>query len=191
MKKLFTCFFILFLLISCSYKKTKKEDINKNEYASIILNVHDYKVIIDEKNISIPNTLGLDSSFLVANLTEWGNKKIKVTGVENSLSMVVKSFSLNKKNIKKYKGLKKIFFSEEKIEYNLKIKISLNFVQKDRTSKVLDLSGNISFFIDDSLSISQKKDFLLASYYELINKVDKTLEKEIRKETFSKFRVNL
>ena len=116
-------------------------------------------VIIDEKNISIPNTLGLDSSFLVANLTEWANKKIKVTEVENSLSMVVKSFSLKKKNIKKYKGLKKIFFSEEKIEYNLKIKISLNFVQKDRTSKVLDLSGNISFFIDDSLSISQKKDF--------------------------------
>ena len=105
--------------------------------------------------------------------------------------MIIKSFSLEKKDIKKYKGIKKLFFSEEKVEYNLKIKISLDFVQEDRTSKILNLSGNISFFIDDSHSINKKRDFLLSSYYELIRKVDKTLENEISKETFSKFRISL
>ena len=40
------------------------------------------------------------------------------------------------------------------------------------------------------LALIKKREFLLASYYEF-KKIDKTLEKEIKKETFSKFRVNL
>ncbi|MDC3024497.1 hypothetical protein OA264_03400 [Alphaproteobacteria bacterium] len=177
--------------MSCSYQKIQKKDVIQKKYDPIILNIYEYRLILDKKNVIIPNFLGFDGSFLVTNLTEWGNKKIKVNGFENSLSMIIKNFSLEKKDIKKYKGIKKLFLSEEKVEYNLKIKISLNFLQEDRTSKILNLSGNISFFIDDSHSINKKKDFLLSSYYELIRKVDKTLENEISKETFSKFRISL
>ena len=191
MKNLCLYFLVLFLFVSCSYQKIQKEDIIQKKYDPIILNIYEYQLILDKKNVTIPNFLGFDGSFLVTNLTEWGNKKIKVNGFENSLSMIIKSFSLEKKDIKKYKGIKKLFFSEEKVEYNLKIKISLDFVQEDRTSKILNLSGNISFFIDDSHSINKKRDFLLSSYYELIRKVDKTLENEISKETFSKFRISL
>ena len=191
MKNLCFYFLVLFLFVSCSYQKIQKEDIIQKKYDPIILNIYEYQLILDKKNVTIPNFLGFDGSFLVTNLTEWGNKKIKVNGFENSLSMIIKSFSLEKKDIKKYKGIKKLFFSEEKVEYNLKIKISLDFVQEDRTSKILNLSGNISFFIDDSHSINKKRDFLLSSYYELIRKVDKTLENEISKETFSKFRISL
>ena len=191
MKNLCFYFLVLFLFVSCSYQKIQKEDIIQKKYDPIILNIYEYQLILDKKNVTIPNFLGFDGSFLVTNLTEWGNKKIKVNGFENSLSMIIKSFSLEKKDIKKYKGIKKLFFSEEKVEYNLKIKISLDFVQEDRTSKILNLSGNISFFIADSHSINKKRDFLLSSYYELIRKVDKTLENEISKETFSKFKISL
>ena len=50
----------------------------------------------------------------------------------------------------KYKGLKKIFFSEEKIEYNLKLELSLEFVDLANNTNKLNLNGNISFFIDDN-----------------------------------------
>ena len=56
---------------------------------------------------------------------------------------------------------------------------------------MLNLNGNISFFIDDNFSINQKRKFLLASYYELLKKIDKRLENQIKKEAFSKFRVTL
>ena len=59
------------------------------------------------------------------------------------------------------------------------------------SANTLNLSGNISFIIDDSHSISQKRKFLLASYNELINKIDKRLEYELDKEIFSKFRTTL
>ena len=73
----------------------------------------------------------------------------------------------------------------------IKLELSLNFIDKDNISNILNLNGNISFFIDDSHSIRKKENFLLNSYHELIKKMDKTLEKEINKETFSKFITNL
>ena len=87
--------------------------------------------------------------------------------------------------------MKKIFFSEERVEYILNLELSLKFIDNITTANTLNLSGNISFMIDDSHSISQKRKFLLASYNELINKIDKRLEYELDKEIFSKFRTTL
>ena len=67
----------------------------------------------------------------------------------------------------------------------------MSLLIKQILTNTLNLNGNISFFIDDSHSINKKRKFLLASYYELIKKIDKTLENEIKKETFSKFRTTL
>ena len=96
MKNLCFYFLVLFLFVSCSYQKIQKEDIIQKKYDPIILNIYEYQLILDKKNVTIPNFLGFDGSFLVTNLTEWGNKKIKVNGFENSLSMIIKSFSLEK-----------------------------------------------------------------------------------------------
>ena len=179
------------LLFSCSTKELSNEHTKVEIYKPILLDVYDYNVIVTDKSIDIPNYLGFDANFLIQELTDWGNNKFKVKGVENSLSLIIQNFSLKKKNIKKYKGLKKIFFSEEKIEYNLKLELSLEFIDKANNANTLNLKGNISFFIDDSHSINKKRKFLLASYYELIKKIDKTLENQIKKEAFSKFRIIL
>ena len=178
-------------LISCSSKNLSNEEVELHNFKSIFFNVYDYKMVLEDESFNMPSYLGFEKTFLLKELTDWGNKKFKVTGKQNSLSLIINDFSLEKKDIKKYKGLKKIFFSEEKVEYNLKLELSLNFTDKDNVSSVLNLNGNISFFIDDSHSIRKKRKFLLASYYELIKKMDKTLEKEINKETFSKFITNL
>ena len=179
------------LLFSCSTKELSNEHTKVEIYKPILLDVYDYNVIVLDKSIDIPNYLGFDANFLIQELTDWGNNKFKVKGVENSLSLIIQNFSLKKKNIKKYKGLKKIFFSEEKIEYNLKLELSLEFVDLANNTNKLNLNGNISFFIDDNFSINKKREFLLVSYYELLKKIDKTLETQIKKEAFSKFRVTL
>ncbi len=180
-----------FLLLSCSNKEVLKDKTKLKEYKTISLNVYDFMLVIDNQSFSMPDYLGFEKNFLIEQLTEWGNKKFKVSGESNSLSLIIKNFSLEKKNIKKYKGLKKIFFSEERVEYNLNLELSLRFLDNLTTTSTLNLSGNISFFIDDSHTISQKRKFLLTSYYELINKIDKRLEYELDKETFSKFRATL
>ena len=191
MKNSFILFLIAsFFLISCSSKKFSNKEVELHNFKTIFLNVYDYNMVLEDKSFNMPSYLGFEKTFLLKELTEWGNKKFKVTGKQNSLSLIINDFSLEKKNIKKYKGLKKIFFSEEKIEYSLKLELSLNFIDKDNISNTLNLNGNISFFIDDSHSIRKKRKFLLNSYYELIKKMDKTLEKEINKETFSKFITN-
>ena len=191
MKNFFILFIISLFLISCSSKKLSNEEVELHNFKSIFLNVYDYKMVLEDKSFNMPSYLGFEKTFLLKELTEWGNKKFKVTGKQNSLSLIINDFSLEKKSIKKYKGLKKIFFSEETVEYNLKLELSLNFIDKDKASNILNLNGNISFFIDDSHSMRKKRKFLLASYYELIKKMDKTLENEINKETFSKFIINL
>ena len=192
MKKSFIFLIIAVLfLISCSSKKLSYEEVKLHNFKSIFLNVYDYKMVLEDQSFNMPSYLGFEKNFLLEELTEWGNKKFKVNGKQNSLSLIVNDFSLEKKNIKKYKGLKKIFFSEEKVEYNLKLELSLKFIEQDKASNILNLNGNISFFIDDSHSIRKKRKFLLASYYELIKKMDKTLENEINKEIFSKFITNL
>ena len=192
MKKAFIYLIITsFLLISCSNKEVFKEKTKLKEHKTISLNVYDFMLVIDSESFSMPDYLGFETNFLIEQLTEWGNKKFKVSGERNSLSLIIRKFSLEKKNIKKYKGLKKIFFSEERVEYNLNLQLSLKFIDNKTTANTLNLSGNISFMIDDSHSISQKRKFLLASYNELINKIDKRLEYELDKEIFSKFRTTL
>ena len=192
MKKAFIYLIIAsFLLLSCSNKEVFKEKTKFKEHKPISLNIYDFILVIDSQSFSMPDYLGFETNFLIEKLTEWGNKKFKVSGERNSLSLIIRKFSLEKKNIKKYKGLKKIFFSEERVEYNLNLELSLKFIENGTTSNTLNLTGNISFFIDDSHSISQKRKFLLGSYKELINKVDKKLEYELNKEIFSKFRTTL
>ena len=192
MKKAFIYLIITsFFLISCSNKEVFKEKTKLKEHKTISLNVYDFMLVIDSQSFSMPDYLGFETNFLIEQLTEWGNKKFKVSGERNSLSLIIRKFSLEQKNIKKYKGLKKIFYSEERVEYDLNLELSLKFIDVKTTTNTLNLSGSISFIIDDSHSISQKRKFLLDSYNELINKIDKRLEYELDKEIFSKFRTTL
>ena len=79
------------------------------------------------------------------------------------------------------------FFSEEKIEYDLRLELSFKFNDSNASTKILNLEGNISFFIDDSHSISKKRKILLLSYHELMKKIDNRVEYELNKEPFSSF----
>ena len=84
-------------LISCSKKKFPNLITSPGEYESIPLNVYDYNVILNDQSFTMPNYFGFDVSFLKKELTDWGNKKFKVNGLENSLSLIIKNFSLKKK----------------------------------------------------------------------------------------------
>lgn len=188
MKNIFTCLIITSLLfLSCTNKELFNEKVKVNDYKTISLNVYDFVLVADESSFSVPDYLGFETSYLTEQLIEWGNKKFKVTGEQNSLSLIIKKFALRKKNIKKYKGLKKIFFSEEKIEYDLRLELSFKFNDSNASTKILNLEGNISFFIDDSHSISKKRKILLLSYHELMKKIDNRVEYELNKEPFSSF----
>ena len=188
MKNIFTCLIITsLLLLSCTNKELFNEKVKVYDYKPISLNVYDFVLVADESSFSLPDYLGFETSYLTEQLIEWGNKKFKVTGKQNSLSLIIKKFALRKKNIKKYKGLKKIFFSEEKIEYDLRLELSFKFNDSNASTKILNLEGNISFFIDDSHSISKKRKILLLSYHELIKKIDNRVEYEFNKEPFSSF----
>ena len=188
MKNIFTYLIIIsLLLLSCTNKELVKEKVKVNDYKAISVNVYDFVLVVDESSLSVPDYLGFETSYLTEQLIEWGNKKFKVTGEQNSLSLIIKNFALRKKNIKKYKGLKKIFFSEEKIEYDLRLELSLKFNDSNANTKILNLEGNISFFIDDSHSISKKRKILLLSYHELMKKIDNRVEYELNKEPFSSF----
>ena len=188
MKNIFTCLIITsLLLLSCTNKELFNEKVKVYDYKPISLNVYDFVLVADESSLSVPDYLGFETSYLTEQLIEWGNKKFKVTGEQNSLSLIIKKFALRKKNIKKYKGLKKIFFSEEKIEYDLRLELSFKFNDSNASTKILNLEGNISFFIDDSHSISKKRKILLLSYHELIKKIDNRVEYEFNKEPFSSF----
>lgn len=188
MKNIFTCLIITsLLLLSCTNKELFNEKVKVYDYKPISLNVYDFVLVADESSLSVPDYLGFETSYLTEQLIEWGNKKFKVTGKQNSLSLIIKKFALRKKNIKKYKGLKKIFFSEEKIEYDLRLELSFKFNDSNASTKILNLEGNISFFIDDSHSISKKRKILLLSYHELIKKIDNRVEYEFNKEPFSSF----
>ena len=188
MKNIFTCLIITsLLLLSCTNKELFNEKVKVNDYKTISLNVYDFVLVADESSFSLPDYLGFETSYLTEQLIEWGNKKFKVTGEQNSLSLIIKKFALRKKNIKKYKGLKKIFFSEEKIEYDLRLELSFKFNDSNASIKILNLEGNISFFIDDSHSISKKRKILLLSYHELMKKIDNRVKYELKKEPFSSF----
>ena len=188
MKNIFTCLIITsLLLLSCTNKELFNEKVKVNDYKTISLNVYDFVLVADESSFSVPDYLGFETSYLTEQLIEWGNKKFKVTGEQNSLSLIIKKFALRKKNIKKYKGLKKIFFSEEKIEYDLRLELSFKFNDSNASTKILNLEGNISFFIDDNHSISKKRKILLLSYHELMKKIDNRVKYELKKEPFSSF----
>ena len=98
--------FIIFML----KKEVANERTKVEMHKPILLDVYDYKVIVKDEGIVIPNYLGFDANFLIQELTDWGNNKFKVEGLENSLSLIIQNFFLEKKNIKKYKGLKKKYF---------------------------------------------------------------------------------
>ena len=91
MKKAFIYLIITsFLLISCSNKEVfKKEKTKLKEHKTISLNVYDFMLVIDSQSFSMPDYLGFETNFLIEQLTEWGNKKFKVSGEKNSLSLIV------------------------------------------------------------------------------------------------------
>tara|TARA_B100000029_G_C17386547_1_gene891799 strand:- start:210 stop:806 length:597 start_codon:yes stop_codon:yes gene_type:complete len=187
-KKFFAFLFILSSLTACINKKNEIAEIGFSDYKTITLNIFEYKMALNEEKFNLPNDLGFESSFLLDKLTIWGNKKFKVNGEQKSLLLTIEGLSLNKNNIKKNKGLKKIFFSEEEIEYKLKLKISLKFFEQKQVLDSLNLNGNIVFLIKDNYSIIQKKESLSSAYMELIKKVDEALDRELKKQTFSKFK---
>ena len=131
--------------------------------------------------------LGFESNYLLERLNSWGNEKFKVVGKKFSLFLNIENFSLKKKNIKKNEGLKKIFLSEEEIEYNLNLKISLKFFNKTNNLDTISIDGNINFLIKDNYTILQKKRQLSIAYIELIRKIDEAVDKELKKEIFSNY----
>ena len=189
-KKLFSFFIVLFFLIGCANKKPNITKFYFSDYKVITLKIFDYNVLVTGEKYNLPNDLGFESIFLLEQLTSWGNKKFIVNGVETSLLLTIEEISLDKKNIKKNKGLKKIFLSEEEIEYNLKLKISLKFFDEVKRLDTLNLNGNVNFLVKDNYSIVQKKTSLSSAYLELIKKIDATIDREFDKETFYKYRAN-
>ena len=95
------------LLFSCATKEVTNESTKAAIYKPIPLDVYDYKVIVKNEGITLPNYLGFDANFLIQELTEWGNNKFKVKGLENSLSLIIQNFSLEKKMVRRIKDLKK------------------------------------------------------------------------------------
>ena len=97
MKNIFTCLIITsLLLLSCTNKELFNEKVKVNDYKTISLNVYDFVLVADESRLSVPDYLGFETSYLTEQLIEWGNKKFKVTGEQNSLSLIIKKFVLRK-----------------------------------------------------------------------------------------------
>ena len=124
---------------------------------------------------------------MLEKLNSWGNEKFKVVGKKFSLFLNIENFSLKKKNIKKNEGLKKIFLSENEIEYNLNLRISLKFFNKKNNLDTISIDGNINFLIKDNYTIFQKRRLLSKAYIELIKKIDEAVDKELKKEIFSNY----
>ena len=98
MKNIFTYLIIIsLLLLSCTNKELVKEKVKVNDYKAISVNVYDFVLVVDESSLSVPDYLGFETSYLTEQLIEWGNKKFKVTGEQNSLSLIIKKFALEKK----------------------------------------------------------------------------------------------
>ena len=49
-------------------------------------------MVIKNQNFTMPDYLGFETNFLIEELTDWGNKKFKVSGKRKSLSLIIKSF---------------------------------------------------------------------------------------------------
>ena len=185
-KKIHTILFFFFLL-GCTSTPNLISEEKFSSFKVIELNIFDYNLIINEKKYLLPDDLGFESNFLLEKLNSWGNEKFKVIGKKFSLFLNIENFSLKKKNIKKNEGLKKIFFSEEEIEYNLNLKISLKFFNKKNNLDTVSIDGNINFLIKDNYTILQKRRLLSKAYIELIRKIDEAVDKELKKEIFSNY----
>ena len=180
-------FLFFFFLLGCTTTPNQISEEKFSSFEVIELNIFDYNLIINEKKYLLPDDLGFESNFLLEKLNSWGNEKFKVVGKKFSLFLHIENFSLKKKNIKKNKGLKKIFFSEEEIEYNLNLKISLKFFNKKNNLDTISIDGNINFMIKDNYTILQKRRLLSKAYIELIRKIDEAVDKELKKEIFSNY----
>ena len=180
-------FLFFFFLIGCTSTPNQISEEKFSSFKVIELNIFDYNLIINEKKYLLPDDLGFESNFLLEKLNSWGNEKFKVVGKKFSLFLNIENFSLKKKNIKKNEGLKKIFFSEEEVEYNLNLKISLKFFNKKNNLDTISIDGNINFLIKDNYTILQNRRVLSKAYIELIRKIDEAVDKELKKEIFSNY----
>ncbi len=188
--RFFFLLFFIFILTACTKTPLIKSELEFPKFKTIKLNVFDFNLLIDEKKYKLSDELGFESYYLVKEIVDWGNKKFKVYGKTKSVFLTVEEFSLEKKNIKRNKGLKKIFFNEEEIKYALNIKVSCKFFEKDKPLDSINLNGNINFIIKDNFTITQKKNFLSSAYFELIRKIDAALDRELNKKIFLKFKFN-
>ena len=180
-------FLFFFFLLGCTSTTNQISEEKFSSFKVIELNIFDYSLIINEKKYLLPEDLGFESNYLLEKLNSWGNEKFKVVGKKFSLILNIENFSLKKKNIKKNEGLKKIFSSEEEIEYNLNLKISLKFFNKKDNLDTISIDGNINFLIKDNYTILQKRRLLSKAYTELIRKIDEAVDKELKKEIFSNY----
>ncbi|MEC8100175.1 MAG: hypothetical protein VX089_03070 [Pseudomonadota bacterium] len=187
-KNFFILITIFFLLVNCTKKNTLRNEISNFDYKTFTLDIYDYNFLIQEKAYNLTEDLGFDTSFMLDKLYNWGNKKFKVNGENKSLLLAIEKLELEKKKIKRNTGLKKIFFSEEDIEYKLTLKVSLKFFDDYKRLETLNVNGNISFLIQDNFSIIQRKSSLSSAYEELMIKIDAAINKEFKKEVFFKFR---
>jgi len=180
-------FLFFFFLLGCTSTPNQISEEKFSSFKVIELNIFDYNLIINEKKYLLPDDLGFESNFLLEKLNSWGNEKFKVVGKKFSLFLNIENFSLKKKNIKKNEGLKKIFLSENEIEYNLNLRISLKFFNKKNNLDTISIDGNINFLIKDNYTIFQKRRLLSKAYIELIKKIDEAVDKELKKEIFSNY----
>ena len=180
-------FLFFFFLIGCTSTPNQISEEKFSSFKVIELNIFDYNLIVNEEKYYLPDDLGFESNFLLEKLNSWGNEKFIVVGKKFSLFLNIENFSLKKKNIKKNEGLKKIFLSEEEIEYNLNLKISLKFFNKKNNLDTISIDGNINFLIKDNYTILQKRRLLSKAYIELIRKIDEAVDKELKKEIFSNY----
>ena len=102
----------------------------------------------------------------------------KIIGVDSDKSLSIRSLLIGSQSYGKctIKNLSKSGDVISAIEGLKNLGVKIKFIDNKTSANTLNLSGNISFMIDDSHSISQKRKFLLTSYNELINKIDKRLE---------------
>ena len=110
-KNFFILITIFFLLVNCTKKNTLRNEISNFDYKTFTLDIYDYNFLIQEKAYNLTEDLGFDTSFMLDNLYNWGNKKFKVNGENKSLLLAIEKLKLKKKkNKKKYRVKKNFFF---------------------------------------------------------------------------------
>ena len=157
----------------------------------IELKVASYRV---ENNYEINSKKGTElygfEKSLQNSLNDWANKKFILIGERNKSVMYLNKAEVLIKEVEKNEGIRKIIFFEEKTYYLVVLEIILSFIDEDLNNAELKTKGEIEFFIKDNTSINDRKRLLNKTITKLILSVDKSLNDNIKKNTFKNFLSN-